>query len=629
MPRRFTVRALVISVTLLAAGCQDYNFNPVGQCVIQPGAERVALSNISTADVLFVVDDSGSMGGEQAALADNFSSFIANLDATNLNRKDAGLKPIDFHIAVTTSSVFWNFETTQTCSSSCAGAEGQNVCCLGTTPARQPRKCTSDAQCGGLGAGVACRTTCVGLKGEGYCCAADDSFPPSAIADLVPCSRPGTQCGKLETHYAYQGGCLTGTAPRGIAPAESGWPYPRGDFVGVDANPRVLHFDKRLYESPDARNAQGFDSATLQAFFRQNVLVGTCGSGQEQALQASRLALQKALSGQQRDTWTFDPNAAGTATQTWNAGTRTAGSPAQWPNPNSKLVLVFVGDEDDCSSPQDPSGGVVMLGEPPGSDACSRDATDAPPVGGKQFPVSEFVSYFTSLGRPVAAGFIFPAAQTQCTLQSCTTEGLCCPAGGCSSVDGAQARGTRLLSTASALAAAGVEVVAGSICDPDFGQLLNDIAEIVKPPQTLTLPSTPADSEITLLRIMGPNGDTRKLCGRPLAQGGFANVAEAQATGADWWFTAFDEPGVPVPVSRFVYINPQGGCRANPGETYSADYLGVVPAGGCARMPEDGPPEASLGSVDCQAKLGGRAESWDCFVPPGMPVGTCTCRSEP
>jgi hypothetical protein len=614
MPRRCWARALAASVTLLAAGCQDYNFNPVGQCLIQPGAERVPLSNVSTADVLFVVDDSGSMAGEQAALADNFSSFIANLDATNDARVAAGLRPIDFHIAVTTTAVFWNFETTQTCTSTCGPAAGQNVCCDGgTIPARQPRNCTSTAQCGGLGAGIECRKTCVGLKGEGYCCATDDTFPPSAIADFVPCSRAGTQCGKLETHYAYRGACASGIG-LGIAPAENGWQYPRGDFVGLGGNPRVLHFDKRLYESPDQRNAQGFDSPTLQAFFRENVRVGTCGSGQEQALQAGRLALQKALSGEQRDTWTFDPNAAGVATQTWDVATRTAGSAARWPNANSKLVVVFVGDEDDCSSPQDPSGGVVMLSEVPGSDACSRDATDAPPLGGKQFPVSDFVSHFTNLGRPVAAAFIVPAAQTQCTLQSCTATGLCCPPGGCSSVDGAQGRGTRLLATATALANAGVEVVAGSICDPRFDLLLNDIAEIVKPPQTLTLPSEPAESRIALLRIVRSNGEVRKLCGRPL-QGAYGTIAEAQATGVDWWFTASDDPGLPVPVSRFVYINPQGDCRANPGETYSADYLGVVPAGGC------------LTDDECTQKLGGKPGAFECFMPPGLARGTCTCKS--
>src|SRR5512143_3625060 len=131
------------ALAVLAAGCQDYNFNPVGHCFIQPGTERVPLSNISSADVLFVVDDSGSMGGEQAKLASNFTYFIDNLDASNAARAAAGLLPFDFHIAVTTTSVFWNFQTGNTCSSSCAGAAGQLVCCKPdlTAPAHQVKRC--------------------------------------------------------------------------------------------------------------------------------------------------------------------------------------------------------------------------------------------------------------------------------------------------------------------------------------------------------------------------------------------------------------------------------------------------------------------------------------------------------
>jgi hypothetical protein len=246
-------------------------------------------------------------------------------------------------------------------------------------------------------------------------------------------------------------------------------------------------------------------------------------------------------------------------------------------------------------------------------DACQRDEAALLPLGKKQWPVSDFVSFFTNLGRPTAAAFILPATQTTCSLQTCTTDGLC---------GTAQAQGKRLLRAATALSDAGVEVVAGSICDPDFGSLLDQVAEIVKPPQTLTLPTEPAEGRITLLRIADSNGSTRKLCGAPLAPGAYADLGAAQATGADWWFTATNDPGLPfdptgtatvaVP-STHVYINPSGSCRANPGETYSADYLGVLPEGGCATVD------------DCADKLGGQTSQWDCFVPPGLSRGTCTC----
>jgi hypothetical protein len=120
----------------------------------------------------------------------------------------------------------------------------------------------------------------------------------------------------------------------------------------------------------------------------------------------------------------------------------------------------------------------------------------------------------------------------------------------------------------------------------------------------------------------------------------------AEASGADWWFTKTANPDVPYDANglasiavptKFVYINPNGSCKANPGETYSADYLGVVPAGGCVQMPGDlvfDPATATTkvaGSVDCQSKLGAHFSDWECYVPPpGPPVvtaGTCTCRS--
>jgi hypothetical protein len=45
-----TCRARVsfaVALLVLAAGCQDYNFNPVGHCLIQTGTKLVTLSNLS------------------------------------------------------------------------------------------------------------------------------------------------------------------------------------------------------------------------------------------------------------------------------------------------------------------------------------------------------------------------------------------------------------------------------------------------------------------------------------------------------------------------------------------------------------------------------------------------------
>ena len=66
--------------------------------------------------------------------------------------------------------------------------------------------------------------------------------------------------------------------------------------------------------------------------------------------------------------------------------------------------------------------------------------------------------------------------------------------------------------------------------------------------------------------------------------------------------------------SQCIAINHTNGhCEADPGQTYSADYLGMVPPGGCATRD------------DCASALGGRASAWSCVVEAGMARGTCTC----
>jgi hypothetical protein len=691
MSRPFRAPALAAVLVLAAAGCQDYNFNPVGHCLLQPGNQRFTLSNVSSADVLFVVDDSGSMAGEQERLADAFADFVDNLTSTNVGRARNGLLPLDFHVAVTTTSIFANRQssgaTQPICSTACA--PGKLACCLGNQPVYGPRRCSTPL--GGASqcpvAGTDCRNTCDGLKGELYCCSADGSLPLAAInsvgGQVVECALAAVPCGPLKTHYDWNDTQCT-PSTRGVS--LDGLPFPDGAFVGstavspADANPRVLHFDKRLYLSSEAKNAQGFTMAELKHFFEQNVRVGTCGSMQEQGLQASRRAIADALAGKQKDTYAYDwaagltSTSASSRTRSFTApgGIPTPGVAAVWPTPNSKLVVVYVGDEDDCSSPKDPSAGVVLLStDGAGADACTRDSSEGAPVGGKEYAVSSFVSYLTGLGRTVGAAFVVSArsssgSDTDCRNELCVA-GICCDRGCVSGIQqshlsdpgyptspystlcgtvgdpstcvcsydvcGGQAPGTRFVETARQLKAKGADVVVGSVCG-DFKPLLRDVADIVKPPQTLSLPTVPAESGISILRIASSDGGTRKICGRPLVPRQPTNYTpqEAQATGADWWFVATGDPAEPfdptgdatvaVP-SKFVYINPRGACIANPGETYSLDYLGVVPAGGCQQTAVTDP----LGALDCQTKLGGRASDWECYVPAGLTTGTCQCRS--
>jgi hypothetical protein len=253
------------------------------------------------------------------------------------------------------------------------------------------------------------------------------------------------------------------------------------------------------------------------------------------------------------------------------------------------------------------------------------------------------VDYLTGLGRPLGAAFIVSARSSTsdhvCQDETCTPD-ICCDtvctgsASVCTSdVCGGQAKGTRLLEAASELRAHNADVVAGSICDPDFATILDRIADVVKPPSGLLLPSQPADEKVAVLRIAAANGKTRKTCNGPAPA--TIDAATAAAASFDWWFTATREQVTaadrhPSAASKYIYINhATNNCEADVGETYSADYLGRLPSTGCQGATAD---EADS---SCVSALGGRAGDWTCFagtdgagacvLPTGGVIGTCIC----
>ncbi len=655
MQRRF--RRLAPLALAASLGCQDYNFSPVAHCLIQPGTERVTLSDISTADVLFVVDDSGSMGGKQVKLSESFAAFVANLQAANVARVAANLVPIDFHVAITTTSLFVIWPTNSTCSAACAGAVGSQVCCDvdSQQPLLVPRDCAADADCAGIAGGTfTCQTTCTGLAGESACC--DAAGTPGLVPQ--PCPVVGGACGSLQKHYQFTRGfqgCTAGATPSpcatgytctagceglsgsyccsgGIAQttlscvpgvATEGALYPSGDFVRAGANPRVLHFDKGLFCTWDpttgACTGSGVDQAAIDALiaeFQQNVLVGTCGSGEEQPLQAARLAVEKALR--------------------LNGLSQPADVlPSDWPHANSKLVVVLLTDEDDCSSPEDPSTGIIMT-FPPALDACVADGL-LPAAQQRRYPVQQYADFFAGLSRPFAGGFIASMAANDCADASCQPatclDTTCQPPPGVDPATfdpslecGGQTPSVRLYDTAQSFQGRGADTVLGSICDPGttaapgFSDALGRVAEVVKQPAGLQIPTVPASAQLVILRIVTPSGATRKTCVGPAP----ATLTEAQAIAQsyDWWFTDGSGTNVnPTGPSQYIYINQATlSCTANPGETYSADYLGLVPASGCSATDP-----AGQGKIDCQQALGGNVSDWTCAVAPGATRGTCLC----
>jgi hypothetical protein len=541
-------RSLIACALVLLAGCQDYRFNPVGKCVIQPGASRIQLAGQATADILFVVDDSGSMQSKQDRLAANFKSFIDALAATQSDRKARGLDALDFHIAVTTSSVF-----------------------DGEQPSPGPPTC----QATGAGGALQCNIT-------------NPTFSWTAPY-TYPCTTPGAICADLVASYTNVGsGCTAGVATAGA-------PYPAGDFVAAGSNPRVLHFTKNLDWQSSATDPtiQG-----LVAQFKQNIAVGTCGSGMEQHLEASRLAVQKAI----------DQKQPGVAKD-------------EWPHPGAKLVVVWVGDEDDCSSPKDPNKALFFTPgkSSPGTDVCTADETSSTP---KMFPVSTYVNYFATLGRAFGAAFIYSADPTSCADDGSgnvvCTPGTCSCVGSSDATCGGFAAGSRFHDLSAGLRSKGFSTLDASVCDADFAKTLAGIAELVKPPPGLTLPTQPASSEVALLRIESADGKTSKLCTGPA-------TTSAEVSTDDWYFVdcKTGQPVLDRTTSCITINHATGKCEANPGETYVAQYLGLVPQpsgsspGGCATANDC----AVLGVTDAAHP----EKDWTCVGATAAQRGTCVC----
>ncbi len=631
MDRRASILAVSLAALVTSSACQGYNFNPVGHCLIQPGTKRVTISRISTADVLFVVDDSGSMLGKQTRLATEFPRFLDFLARVNKARVASGLEAFEFHVAVTTTSDYLNEPPLHgaTCSNLCPGVQGQNVCCLenssGTLTGPQPPLCETDADC--AGPTYTCKSTCEGLSEvDSYtsmgCC--DASNKPQPIA----CDNPGQGCGIFDRFYFNDGICTQGYGQTGS--------YPAGRFMAANAANKVLHFDKTLPWSTwdwTAAGGYGGTAAALQTLgnaFAANVNLGSCGSPQEQGLEAARRAIKAQL---QQDGLSQPGVARG-----------------DWLHDNSKLVVVWVTDEDDCSAPYSAGDGVLF---PLTYDGCVADAK-LPADQQREFSVASYADYFTGLGRSFGAAFIvsaLPGCQDQscvplvCIDTSCTdtTPGTC----------GGQGVPTRYAALANTLRDRdpNANVIEGSICDP-FGDSLGRIAKVVKPPDGLSLPTPPAASDVTILRIADDSGKTLRTCSRPapppavpIADPGVnvsdpANASNIAAQAYldtivgqyDWWFTKTSNQvmpyeKLPTAPSQNVYINhATGHCEAGGGESYSVDYIGRLPASGC------------LTDEDCLNTLGGRSGDWTCFAgtdasgqcldPSSTPEpGTCLCGS--
>jgi len=228
-------------------------------------------------------------------------------------------------------------------------------------------------------------------------------------------------------------------------------PYPDGALIAIQQTaPGVGNPGDVIWSA-----AAGFGGArilsasspTLVDDFKANVRVGIDGSGKEQPFRAARLALS-------------DRIADGT-----NGG---------FLRPGARLAIVFVSDEDDCTDTFDPVAG------------SDTDCHDAAFKDTGLDPVADFVDF---LRGPLDDELREVSVASIVGMDAATGEPSCltCANTACGTAhDGA----VRFGQLAQAFGTARTRT--GSICDPSFRSILEDIAGLLVA-QSMPLDGTPAD----------------------------------------------------------------------------------------------------------------------------------------
>lgn len=252
-------------------------------------------------------------------------------------------------------------------------------------------------------------------------------------------------------------------------------------------------------------------SADLVAKAGYLVTQGTFGSGQEMGLLAAKLALSEPLAGAP-----LEPPASTPAALPGNAGfLRRA----------SRLLVIVVSDEDDCS---DPSGTAVAVQGACGprctsdetcggeghyclfSDesftrrACTTNACETSEARARLEPVSDFVRFFQNLddgtGRKREV-FLAVIGAVDASLK---------PARCLGNGDEAYGVATRYKEAVDLMGAD--HALIESICASDYGPALTRIAQLVSAPQRLTLDDSPADGHLLVVDVTRSTGQKLR-CG--------------------------------------------------------------------------------------------------------------------
>ncbi len=286
----------------LMSSCNTHSVLPVTNGLSVGGTISTSVSDEVAMDILWVVDNSGSMCQEQKALRDNFNAFITTL-------QDASL---DFHIAVTTThapgeDANYNQEPVAIeghIQSKPQPLPGFDNVCLGTYDAVGRTYTDLTPLRDALAIAVECMNTpnpaLLNVTDAQLNCALPDSARPGCSADVGGVDRDG------DTFYTIN------------------------DIFPLASEYRVI---PEVLRAEDYSSNGTLDVERLRADFACMSLVGTRGYGLEKGLQAAVKAVSPELTGLVSESPSADISAP-------NHG---------FLRKDSGFTMIFVTDENDCS----------------------------------------------------------------------------------------------------------------------------------------------------------------------------------------------------------------------------------------------------------------------------------------
>ena len=94
-----------LGMAALSSGCLDRELKALNPCLVSGVARKVAVTNVDFVDLLFVVDNSGSMRQEQGALREQFPKLIQTL-TTGKKSDGESFPPVkDMHLGVVSTDM--------------------------------------------------------------------------------------------------------------------------------------------------------------------------------------------------------------------------------------------------------------------------------------------------------------------------------------------------------------------------------------------------------------------------------------------------------------------------------------------------------------------------------------------